>query len=254
MSDTKTSATTDEETVLLERALFEQRRQQGRKAGRRSRLKLALVALLVLALLVAGAWAVGFSSLLAARDVEVTGTRDLAPVQVREAAQVPEGTPLARVDLAAIQARVASLPEVAAVRVSRSWPHAVRIAVTERVAIAVVDRGQGFRALSADGVLFKQYPTRPQGLPLIQDDVGAGQDALREASLVAGSLPRSILTEVDHLSVGSVDDITLSMRSGRQVMWGNSSDSEAKAEVLRVMLKRDWRTLDVGVPGRPATR
>ncbi|MEP6815386.1 MAG: FtsQ-type POTRA domain-containing protein [Marmoricola sp.] len=240
----------DEETIQLERRLFE-RKRRSRKLGRmRPLLAILLAALLV----VAGVYVVWFSSLLSVEKVQVTGASMVAPVQIREVAQVPIGRPLARVDLNAIRARVLSLPSVKSVRVSRGWPHQVRIAVTERVAVAVVPRGSGFRGLAADGVLFRTYAARPAGLPEIKDQKNAGKDALREAARVVGSLQPAVLSRVDHVSVASIEQIKLVMRSGRLVVWGNASGSLQKAEVLAVLMRRPSSVIDVSVPGRPTTR
>jgi cell division septal protein FtsQ len=76
-------------------------------------------------------WLYG-TQVLAVRQVEVTGSVLVPPEQVQAVAAVVLGTPLARVDTAAVAARVRSLPSVAAVDVSRSWPHTLVIEVTER--------------------------------------------------------------------------------------------------------------------------
>lgn len=240
----------DEETIALERRLFEQRRRSQR-TGRLWPLVAALLAALVV---VAGGYVVLFSGLLTAQQVQVTGASYVAPAQVRRAAQVPLGKPLARVDLTAIRSRVSRLPAVKSVQVSRAWPHTVRIAVTERVAVAVVPRGSGFRGLSADGVLFRSYGTRPAGLPEIRAQQNAGKDALQESARVVGSMPPALLRRVDHVTVATIDQIKLVMRGGRQVDWGNSSRSAQKAEVLGVLMKRPASQIDVSVPGRPTTR
>jgi cell division protein FtsQ len=205
-------------------------------------------------LLVAGAYVVWFSPLLATEQVSVTGTDALAPVQVREAAQVPIGEPLARLDLDAVRGRVASLPEVKSVRVTRAWPHGVSIAVTERVAVAVVPRAGGFRGLAPDGVLFRTYDARPPGLPVIRDQKGADAAALQEAARVVSALPPAVLARVDHVSVATIDQIRLVMRSGRLVKWGDAEQSAKKAEVLAVLMRQSSSMIDVRVPGRPTTR
>jgi cell division protein FtsQ len=240
----------DEETVQLERRLFE-RRRRSRRLGR---MRPWLAVLLAVLLVVAGVYVVWFSSLLSADKVEVTGTVIVPPVLVRETAQVPTGRPLARVDLDAIRARVSTLPAVKSVRVSRAWPDGIDIDITERVAVAVVPRGNGFRGLAADGVLFRTYDAGPPGLPEIKDEKNADKDALQEAARVVGSMPPQVLRRVDHVSVATVDEIKLVMRSGRLVIWGNSSQSAQKGEVLAVLMKRPSSVIDVSVPGRPTTR
>lgn len=240
----------DQATVQLERRIFE-RSRRSRKLGR---LRPWLAILLAAVLAVAGVYVVWFSSVLAVDKVQVTGTSSVTPVLVRETARVPLGRPLASVDLTAIRARVSGLPAVRSVRVTRAWPHQVRIDVIERVAVAVVPRGKEFRGLAADGVLFRSFVARPAGLPEIEDRKGADKVALQEAAQVVGSLPPDVLGRVDHVSVASVDEIKLAMRSGRLVVWGNSAQSAQKAEVLSVLIKRPSSMIDVSVPARPTTR
>lgn len=236
-----------ERTVRIARKRFV-RRQWARRwlAWRR------VVVALVLVVMVAGSgWLVFASSVLAVSGVRVAGTEVLDPQAVREAAAVPTGTPLATVDLAAIGRRVQRLPAVLEVDVSRSWPDAVRIVVTEREAVAVVARGDTLRGLDATGVLFRGYPSRPRSLPLIHTDGRARPDALAEAALVAGSLPSAISGRVDFVEVRTVDTISLRLRNGDTVKWGSASDSDAKGRVLAVLLRQKASLYDVSVPGQP---
>jgi cell division protein FtsQ len=244
------SAGPDEETVRIERLDFRKRRH----AGRWRVVRRVVAALLVVALVAGSAWVVFFSSYVTAEGVQVTGTRSLGDSRIERAAEVPTGTPLARLDLDAIRNRVESLAAVRRVEVSRSWPHTVRIAVTERTPIAVIDQGNGLKALDSEGVLFGSYRTRPRGLPLVKTDPDTPNEALVEAGRVVDSLPPRIASRVATVAVASVDEIELRLRSGRTVVWGSAEDSEHKAEVLAVLLKRPSQQIDVTVPGRPTTK
>ena len=167
---------------------------------------------------------------------------------------MPIGTPLARLDLGAVRTRVEAIPAVKSAEVSRDWPHGVRIAVTERTPIAVVDQGEGLRALDAEGVLFGTYASQPKQLPLVKTDAGTSEEALVEAGRVVGALPTRIARRVDAVQVASVDDIQLVLGNGRRVLWGSAESSDQKAEVLAALLKRPGNQIDVSVPGRPTTR
>src|SRR6476619_7630896 len=150
-----------ERTVRIARKRFA-RRQWARRwlAWRR-----LVVAVALLALVAGSLFLVFASSVLSVSGVRVEGTQVLDPAVVRRVAAVPTGTPLATVDLDAVSRRVQALPAVLRVDVSRSWPNAVRIDVTEREAVAVVARGAALRGLDATGVMFRRYPSRPRGLP-----------------------------------------------------------------------------------------
>ncbi len=166
---------------------------------------------------------------------------------------MPTGGALATTDLDAITARVERLPAVRSADVSRAWPDKVRIDVTERRAVAVVEPESGglARAVDAEGVQFRQLARAPRGLPRIRmgDDVGA--DAITEAAQVAGSLPPALARKVAFVEVQTVDTISLVLHSGRMVRWGSADGSAAKARVLAVLLHQKASVYDVRVPGQP---
>ncbi len=244
------SAGPDEETVRIARKDFRRRRH----AGRWRVARYVLLALLLVGAVAGAVWVVYFSSYVTLRSVAVSGNPTLSEMRVERAADVPTGTPLVRLDLGSIRTRVEAIPAVKSAEVSRDWPHGVRIAVTERTPIAVVDQGEGLRALDAEGVLFGSYATQPKRLPLVKTDAGTSEEALVEAGRVVGALPPRIAHRVDAVQVASVDDIQLVFGNGRRVLWGSAESSDQKAEVLAVLLKRPGNQIDVTVPGRPTTR
>ena len=216
--------------------------------------KPVLAVVLVLAGAVTGLWLVYFSSFLSVQGVDVHGTHLLSAEQVRQAAAVPEGDALASVDLDRVRARVEALAAVRSADVSREWPDRVRIDVSERVPVAVVEIAGQLRGMDEDGVVFRDYAQAPPDLPRVQTGTDTGSDALREAALVVGALPADLAAKVDHVEVGTVDEITLALRDGRTVRWGSSADSDLKAEVLATLLAaRRAQTYDVSVPGNPTT-
>lgn len=213
---------------------------------------LALTAV-VTALVGGSLWLVYGSHYLAAAHVRVSGVGQLTPDEIEAAAQVPLGQPLARVDLTAIEARVAALAPVDSVSVTRDWPDTIDISVAERVPIAVVDVGGELRGMDHEGVLFRRYRTRPTELPLVVTRSGASAGAIKEAAKVVAAMPAELATRVDHVEVATVDSVTLLLRDGRQVIWGSADQSAEKATVLLPLLDYDAHVYDVTVPGQPTT-
>lgn len=214
-----------------------------------------VVGVVLLLVLVAGMlWLVFFSSQLAVKGIEVVGTRQLRPADVRAAAAVPEGEPLARLDLDRIRSRVEAMAPVRAADVTREWPDRVLIRIEEREAIAVVEFGGKLRGMDSEGVVFQDYRKPPADLPRVQSSLETGSDALHEAALVVAALPEDLQARVDHVRVETVDEIALVLRDGREVAWGSAADSDKKADVLAVLLDRPARHYDVSVPGQPTTR
>lgn len=239
-----------------ERAVREARRRFARRQWARRWLALRplLVGLLALGVAAGVGWLVFFSSALAVKGVQVEGTTVLDHREVRRAAAVPTGEPLARVDLGAVAERVRNLAPVLEVDVSRAWPDRVRVDVVEREAVAVVDQAGVLRGVDDQGVMFRRYPTRPAGMPLLRIASGTDADALAEAARVVELLPASITERVEYVAVSTVDTISLRLRSGQTVQWGSAEASAEKAEVLAVLLEQKASAYDVSVPGQPVVR
>jgi cell division protein FtsQ len=249
-AEARPSRAEEEQTVRLARKRFARRQWARRWLAWR----VVLAVLAVLAAVAGVVWLVFFSSVLAVKGVQVEGAAVLDPRDVRRVAAVPTGSPLAGVDLDEVADRVEALAPVLDVDVSRAWPSRIRIDVTERVAVAVVDQGGVLHGVDDAGVMFRRYPSRPPSLPLLRVGAATQADALAEAARVVESLPAGIAARVEFVSVSTVDTISLRLRSGQTVQWGSADESDHKAEVLAVLLEQKASLYDVTVPGQPVIR
>jgi cell division protein FtsQ len=210
--------------------------------------KLIGAALVVVALLAGAGWAVGFSGVLGVRHVTVTGVRALTADQVRTAAAVPAGRPLARLDTGGVADRIRALPGVERVAVTRSWPGTVRIIVTERRGVALVDRGDALWLIDPDGVIFQRLTTHPK-LPILRiPGIGPDSDLTRAALAAVTALPPTLLAHVSEVRAATPESVTLRLSGGRTVLWGGAEDSAAKASVLSALLSRPGTYYDVSTP------
>src|SRR5688572_2065637 len=128
--------------------LARRRRIPRPRSRRRRSLRLAGAVLLLAAAL----WFLWAGPLLAVGTVQVDGAGTLSAEEVRTAAGIEPGIPLLRVDVEAVEARVARLPQIASVEVTRGWPRSVVITVVERVPVAVVGEAGSRSLVDADGV------------------------------------------------------------------------------------------------------
>ncbi|GAB3654860.1 cell division protein FtsQ [Streptomyces sparsus] len=239
------------------------------RARRRLRLPRRRSLLLVAAVLTVagfGIWAFYGSTWLRVERVTVSGTRVLTPEQVRAAADVPVGEPMATVDKSAVADRLRSaLRRVDDVEVVRSWPHGVALKVTERRPQVLMekpgDSGE-FVEVDAEGVRYATVADRPAGVPLLVLDLDRaagdrrfGPDELRvEAVKVAAALPAAVRRGTETIRVRTFDSMMLELSGGRTVMWGSSEFGEAKARSLSALMKAREKAghFDVSVPSAPA--
>ncbi|MGB8649269.1 MAG: FtsQ-type POTRA domain-containing protein, partial [Mycobacteriales bacterium] len=194
------------------------------------------------------AWLLGSSSLLAVRQVVVSGEHRLTAEQIEAAADVAPGTPLARVDTAAVARRVRALGPVASVAVTRGWPHALRIKVTERVPVAALTQRRGFLLLDGGGAVIAPVATLPRGTYRLEapaPDAPATQAALT----VLRQLPRALRAQLVAVRAATPEQVTLVLRDGRTVLWGGVDDSPAKAAAVLALMKMPGTVFDVSAPG-----
>jgi cell division protein FtsQ len=213
-----------------------------------------LIALGVVFVLGLTGYGVFFSSWLTAEEVKVSGEEYLGDDQIREAGAVDLGTPLVRVNLDQIQARIAKLPAVESVEVHRSWPHTVAIDVVERTALVAVQQNRSWWVMDADGVVFRETGTPEAGLPTVRLSPAADSAARQEVASVVAALPEDLLADVRRVSARSMDSITLAMKNHTEIKWGSADESDRKVEVLSLLLQKvKASTYDVSVPEHPTT-
>lgn len=222
------------------------------RRARQRRLRAAMpwavaAGVLVLAGLVT--WVVYGTSLFGVAEVRVTGATLATPEQVRRAAGVPAGLPLARVDLDRVRDRVGELAPVERVSVSRHWPGALLVEVVERTPAAVVPQGRQFAVVDRTGVVFQTLSQRPAGLPLVRVAKPGREDAATGSALqVVAALTPQLRERLVEVAVEGPARIVVRLREGRTVVWGDATRSADKAAVASALLGQDSDTIDVSAP------
>jgi cell division protein FtsQ len=232
-------------------------------------------ALAGLGILVAVAWALLGGRLFVVRSISVTGTHLVTESQVIAAADVPLGTPLLNVNAGAVAQRVEAIRQVAAATVTKDWPDHLAIAVTERVpAISIKMAGGGYDLVDGTGVIVRWTGARPAGLPVFQTSLtGAalrGDPGVAAVVAVLRELQPWLATQVitvttapvltgDGGTVVQAQQVTLVLRSGTTVLWGQPGDAAQKNRELEIVLEdrghqNTLRDVDVSAPGTVVTR
>ncbi|MGW8061130.1 cell division protein FtsQ [Streptomyces ziwulingensis] len=241
------------------------------RARRFSPPRLRTIIILAVALVCAAGgtvWLLYGSNWTRVERVSVSGTRVLTPAQVREAADVPVGDPLASVDTAVIEARLRrELPRIDEIGVERSWPRGIELKVKERTPVLIVQKGRKFVEVDDEGVRFATVTRAPKGVPELElKPVRSGSAAasLRrfdedrlvvEAVRVAGRLPDAVARDARVVKVRSYDDISVELSRDRTVAWGSGEQGARKATALTALMKAasGARHFDVSVPTAPAS-
>ena len=212
------------------------RRPSRRSSRRRRSLQVATAVTVVAGL----CWLLWLGPVLAVRTVQVDGTVTLTADRVREEARVPEGVPLLRVDLGAVEDRVSRLPQVRDVQAARGWPDRIVVTVAERVPVAVGGPPGRRSLVDADGVLYDSLTgdAPPGVVPLVVTDPGPDDPATRAGLAAIGALPGRLREDVVEVSAPDAESITFALTDGPVVVWGGAEESATKGEVLVALLDR----------------
>jgi cell division protein FtsQ len=215
--------------------------------------RLRWIAIGVLAVLVAAFVIVWTTPLFEVKRIEVTGTAVLTPDEVAALGQDAVGGPVLGADLDAIATAVAALAPVKSVDVTRAWPDAVSVAVTEREPYMAVPVGdETFLMVDSEGVVFDETDTAPGSIWRVElADPGPDDLATVETLTVLQALPADLADEVEHVESPSPAGVTLYLEDGRTLRWGDGSQSEQKAEVADRLLAGGYEHVDVSAPDAP---
>lgn len=240
-------------TRMSSRARFEQRAAAVRR--RPWRVVGAVVA--AVALLVGVGWIVWASPLLAVTDVSVVGVDGVDRDAVLAAAAAQTDVPLARVDTGAMAGRIAAVPVVREVEVTRAWPHTLAITVTPRLALlAVVESDGSMRLVDDQAVAFRTVTSAPAGIAVVnRTGTAPADDGLRAVIGVLRLLPDGQRAAVTDITVSSASLVRFKL-GAIDVVWGGLGQEAKKLTVLQVLLKTTPAptVIDVSAPDTPVTR
>ncbi|HWS46410.1 MAG TPA: FtsQ-type POTRA domain-containing protein [Acidimicrobiia bacterium] len=244
--------------VRIDPRIRKRRIEVQREAGRR-RLRVLLVLMTVLSL--AGlAYLTVTSPLLDVDRIEVVGAQHVSADEVRAASGVHLHAPLLFVDSGSVARRVERLPWIAHASVHGVLPGTLRISVVEYAPVAYVRAPTGVLLVAANAHVIARAATPDHGLVEIRGlralpgvgDLLAAADA---PSIVA-KLPAALAEQVGSIDV-SGGALTLDLRQGGEIRFGNARDADAKSAaalaVLRYLGSAHFRYIDVSTPQRPVS-
>ena len=207
---------------------------------------IALAAVLILGL---ASYALGWSTLFTVSSVEVKGTDQFLPQNVKV------GEKLARVEPRAVAATYEKFAFVRDAQVSRNWISGkVTISITTRTPIAIFNN----QAIDESGKAFVVKGNLPTSLPTIQ---AADVESAVTAVKFLLTLPTEIKSGLKILKVRSTGAYVLEVDvEGRnvEVRWGLATDNELKAKVYKALLAQPenakLKRMDLSAPHAPIVK
>lgn len=230
------------------------------RASHRIRNAVLWITALVLVLGAVTAYAI-FSPALALRTIQVRGNTLVTSEEVRSALQPLTGVPLTQISPDQVSGLLADRTPIADVDIAAEPPSTLVVTITERQPVAVLQNGEEFVLIDADGRQLAGVARREDvQLPLIAGGTAAVDTAVFSSiTAVLAELPVPVLSRLTSASATSVDSIQLILTGDQRIFWGSSERNAEKAQVLAAMLAMPEadppvREFDVSTPDRPVTR
>jgi len=211
--------------------------------------KKPLIALATAIIVGLASYALGWSTLFTVSSVEIKGTDQFLPQNVKV------GEKLARVEPRAVASTYENFAFVQDAQVSRNWISGkVTISITTRTPVAIFNN----QAIDASGKAFMVKGDLPAALPQIQ--AGNIEIAVRAVEFMT-SLPDEIRSDLKILKVRSTGAYVLEVdvEGGKvEVRWGLATDNELKAKVYKALLAQPenakLKRMDLSAPHAPIVK
>jgi cell division protein FtsQ len=227
------------------------RREEGRR-----RLRVMVVVVSVVAVL-ALAWGITVSPLLAVDKFIVRGTNRTTVAEVQRASGVHEGDSMVWLDPSAVTTRVEASPWIRSAKVTRDWPRTLIVSVIERTPVAWVKDGTGALVVDGTGRVVTRDAAPPAGFPEIvgvQDHARPGTSIVPAAGARIAAAFGPYVAAVDHVTT-QADNATLVLKSGIEVRLGPPSQIRAKLAAANAVITALGTSpphyVDVSVPTNP---
>lgn len=234
-----------------------------------ARFRQAGVVVLALLAVVAAIWGVNAlldASVFAVESVEVTGVTRLTEQHVIDLAGIPGDATLLNIGTAKIVQRIEADPWVDSVELDRDFPSTLKIAVTERVPVVMVDAGgTDLWLVDADATWLGPRTADDTDTVTIRDvadlEPAAGTKAtskeLINAIAVARGIGEELRSATRAVSAPSIEKTAIITNDDIEVFVGDAENITDKARIATEILEREKGKvvyINVRVVDRPTWR
>ena len=215
-----------------------------------------------LAAIAATGWWVTTTPLFRLRTIAVSGNHHLSDAQIARLAGLSRTTNVVWLRPGLLADRIERNPWILRAKVSRTLPGTVSVAIEERRPVAILDTSRSLLLVSADGVILGRASSGVR-LPTIAASGGPEAIGVRipdsmQALVVARTLSPAVRGKVAQITQTGPGSLTLILRGGAEVLYGDAIDAAAKGRALSSLLS--WaraqgvraHSIDLRAPAAPA--
>ncbi|MGZ2222999.1 cell division protein FtsQ/DivIB [Glutamicibacter nicotianae] len=220
---------------------------------------LIIVAACIVVLSLAAVLILSFSPVIAAKKIEVTGTKLVDSKKLGESLEPLKGTPLPRISEAKVQELIGDQPAIDEIVVKAQMPNTLVVEVIEAVPVAILLEGKKEYLVSETGKKLRTVGKKDKDkLPKIKaTDVTADAEQFKLLTGILSTIDKKVLEEVSTASLSKAGFAELALPKNRTLIWGDAKKAALKNEVALIFLKELEKkhaaktTIDVTNPENP---
>ena len=209
------------------------------------------------------------SGIFSVRNIVLEGNELVSAEQAAAICRIEKGMNIFSVNTRLSEELLQILPRVSQAHVSRRLPSTVKITITERQSVAMMNVGQAVIELDGSGRILDRYTVLERdALPLITgvDTEGVGLipgcylkgESMEKALEILASLPEDA-EDIGEINVQDPEDIKLYTLSGMEIRLGDSKDFGQKYQLYTAIIKENQegagkaiKYIDVSILEKPA--
>jgi len=202
----------------------------------------------------------------AIETVQLDGEARTTPGAVQDALALEPGQALATYDAASAEDRIARLPWVDEVHLSRGWPSTLRVRIREHAPAAAIgpENGAEWLVVSSGGQVLERRLTPPVRLPVIviprsvidETEVGDIVAAALDGLTLALELPLQLAPWIESWTVDADGVVSAELRGSARAVFGDQIDHRTQLVSLASIVGGDVsraciRTIDLTTGDTP---
>lgn len=202
-----------------------------------------------------------FSPVLAAKNIEVSGTKLLSEQKLLDDLEPLRGTPLPRISESRVEELLGDQPAIEQIVVRAQMPDTLVVEIVEAIPVAILVDGDRKDLVSETGARLKNLGKDDDTkLPKIKaSDATKDPGQFKMLTGILSTVDSKILGQVSSASLTEAGFVELNLPQKRTLIWGDEEKANLKNQVVMIFLEDlkenpdAKKTIDVSNPENPVT-
>lgn len=222
---------------------------------------LIIVAAVIVTLSIAAVLVLSFSPVLAAKKIEVSGTKLINEQNLLDSLSALEGVPLPRISESRVEELIGDEPAIDEIVVRAQMPDTLLVEVIEAQPVAILVEDKSSYMVSATGKKLKKLGEKDKTkLPKIKASAETKDpEQFKLLTQILSTVDSKVLEKISTANLTQAGFMELSLPKKNTLIWGDEQKAALKNKVAQIFLddleknSKSSKVIDVSNPENPVT-